>query len=319
MWQASAAIDPSFAIVHRNLAIAYMHQKSGSDLDKAIAELEKAVACPRRYALHFTELDELYEQAGASLTKRDALFAQNAAIVAERDDAENRAIAAKIALGQYDDAIKTMTGRSFAVAEGVNLNVGQHWTEAHILRGAQSIEARQYEKALADFRAALAIPDNLPLGSEGGAGIHNAEIAYWSGVAYEGLGDHQKAIASWERAAPASPVRRRRRASADDLAGKPELYYQGLALQKLGKAEEAKAVFQGLVEAGQQALTSQKAQSGPEMTPRTRKALAHYITGLGYLGLNDQAGAKAELSQAVQTDPGLAQARVALATTVKRS
>jgi len=318
MWKASAAIDPSFAIAHRNLAIAYMHQKSGSDIDKAIAELEKAVACQRRYALHFTELDELYEQAGASLTKRDALFAQNAAIVAERDDAENRAIAVRIALGQYDDAIRMMTGRSFAVAEGVNLNVGQHWTEAHILRGEQSIEAKKYEQALADFRAAPAIPDNLPLGFEGGAGIHNAEIAYWSGVAYEGLGDHQKAIASWERAAPASPLRRRR-AYGDDLARKPDLYYQGLALQKLGKTEEAKAVFQGLVTAGQQALTAQKAASGPEMPPRARKALAHYITGLGYLGLNDQAGAKAELSQAVQTDPGLAQARVALATAVKRS
>jgi Tfp pilus assembly protein PilF len=112
---------------------------------------------------------------------------------------------------------------------------------------------------------------------------------------------------------------RRRRASADDLARKPDLYYQGLALQKLGKTEEAKAVFQGLVTAGQQALTSQKIASGPEMTPRACKALAHYITGLGYLGLNDQAGAKAELSQAVQTDPGLAQARVALATAVRRS
>jgi tetratricopeptide (TPR) repeat protein len=45
MWQASAAIDPSFAIVHRNLAIAYLHQKSGASLDQAIAELEKAVTC----------------------------------------------------------------------------------------------------------------------------------------------------------------------------------------------------------------------------------------------------------------------------------
>ena len=187
-----------------------------------------------------------------------------------------------------------------------------------MLRGEQSIEAKKYEPALADFRTALAIPDNLPLGFEGGAGIHNAEVAYWSGVAYEGMGDHQKAVASWERAAPATPVRRRR-ASGDDLTRKPELYYQGLALQKLGKGEEAKAIFQGLVAAGQQALASQKAASGPELSPRARKALAHYITGLGYLGLNDQAGARAELSQAVQTDPGLAQAWVALAAAAKRS
>ena len=318
MWKASETIDPSFAIVHRNLAVAYMHQKSGSDLDKAIAEMEKAVACQRQYPLHFTELDELYEQAGASLTKRDALFAHNAAMVAGRDDAQNRAIAVKVASGQYDEAIRMMTGRRFAVAEGVNLNVGQHWTEAHILRGERSVEARKYEQALADFRAALAIPDNLPLGSEGGAGIHNAEAAYWTGVAYEGLGDHQQGVASWGRAAPASPARRRR-TSADDLSRKPELYYQALALQKLGKGEEAKPIFQGLITAGQQALTSPKNAPGAELPPRARKALAHYITGLGYLGLNDQAAAKAELSQAIQTDPGLAQAWVALAAAVKRS
>jgi tetratricopeptide (TPR) repeat protein len=319
MWQASAAIDPSSAIVHRNLAIAYLHQKSGSDLDKAIAELEKAVACQRQYALHFTELDDLYEQAGASLAKRDALFGRNAAVVSQRDDAENRAIAVKVALGQYDDAIRMMTGRRFAVAEGVNLNVDEHWTEAHILRGERSIDAKQYEQALADLGAALAIPDNLPLGFAGGAGAHNAEAAYWSGVAYEGLGNRQKATESWERATASIAPRRRRASVTGDLARQAGLYYQGLALQKLGKAEDAKAIFRGLVAAGQQALAPQKAVSGPEMSPRTRRALAHYVAGLGYLGLNEQNQAKAELSQAVETDPGLAEARVALAAANKRS
>ena len=88
---------------------------------------------------------------------------------------------------------------------------------------------------------------------------------------------------------------------------------------KLGKAEDAKAIFRGLVAAGQQALAPQKAVSGPEMSPRARRALAHYIAGLGYLGLNEQNQAKAELSQAVETDPGLAEARVALAAANKRS
>jgi tetratricopeptide (TPR) repeat protein len=308
MWQASAAIDPSFAIVHRNLAMAYMHRKSGADLDKAIAELEKAVACQRQYPLHFTELDDLYEQAGASLAKRDGLFEKNAAVVSERDDAENRAIAVKVALGQYDEAIRMMTGRRFAVAEGANLNVDEHWTEAHILRGERMIEAKQYSQALGDFQAALAIPDNLPLGIAGGAGLHNAEAAYWSGVAYAGLGQHTQATEQWERAAAATPVRRRH-ALAGDLTRKAETYFEGLALQKLGKAEEARAIFQGLVAAGQQAAAS----------PRARRALAHYITGLGYLGLNQQTAAQAELNEAVRTDPGLAQARVALAAANKHS
>ena len=64
----------------------------------------------RKYALHFTELDELYEQAGIPLEKRLPLFRQNAAVVARRDDAHNRAVALKVATGQVDDAIRMMTG-----------------------------------------------------------------------------------------------------------------------------------------------------------------------------------------------------------------
>ncbi len=306
MWLTSEEVDPSFAIVHRNLATAYMHQKSGVDLNKAIAELEKAVACQRQYALHLTELDELYEQAGAPLAKRESMFAKNAELTAGRDDAQNRAIAVKVALGQYDDAIRMMTGRRFAVAEGVNLNVDEHWTVAHILRGRQSLDAKKYDQALADFQAALAVPDNLPLGAAGAAGLHNAEAAYWTGMAYEGLADRQKAKDAWQRAAASTPLHRRHSPADFDLAREAQSYYQGLALRELGKTDDAKAVFQGLVTAGKQALAAPK-------DSRSQKALAHYVIGLGDLGLDDQAGAKTELTQAIQTDPGLTGARAALA------
>src|ERR1019366_5000847 len=50
LWESSEAIDPTFAIVHRNLATAYAHQKPTADLNRAIAELEKAVSLDRKYA-----------------------------------------------------------------------------------------------------------------------------------------------------------------------------------------------------------------------------------------------------------------------------
>ena len=162
-WEMSEALDPSFAITHRNLATAYMHQASGADIDKAIAELEKAVSENKKYALHFTELDELYEQAGVPVEKRLKLFQANAAVVAQRDDALNRFIALQIAAGDLDDAIKTMTTHTFAVAEGANLNVSEHWTDAHILRAQAEIQAKHYTDALADLQAAATIPMNLPM------------------------------------------------------------------------------------------------------------------------------------------------------------
>ena len=295
MWEASAALDPSFAIAHRNLAVAYMHQASGADIENAIAEMERAVSCERKYALHFTELDELYEQAGVPLEKRLALFQKNAAVVARRDDALNRAIALQTAVGQLDEAIRTMASHTFAVAEGANLNVADHWAEAHILRAQTEIQARRFREALADLEAAATIPANLPVSFRfGGANARYAELAYWTGVAQEGAGDMRKAAESWSRAAapPAS-------------GGSPQAYYQGLAFQKLGQPEKAQALFQGLVQAGQDELK--------QPAPRVRTAGSHYLAGLGYLGLRDQAQAKAELSQAVRLSPGLVGARTALA------
>ena len=315
MWEASAAIDPSFAVVHRNLAAAYAHQTPQGDLNRAIAEMERAVSAEHKYPLHFTELAELYEQAGIPLEQRLPFFDKSAAVVAQRDDAQNRFIALKIATGDYDEAIRMMTDRQFAVAEGANLNVSEHWTDAHILRARKHIEARRYGDALADLQAAVTIPGNLPLRAAGeGAGTRDAEVAYWTGVAYEGLGGHQKAVEAWQRAAGSAQggAGRRRRPAMSGGGARP--YYQALALQRLGQTDKAKTLFAGLVESGKAAL-DQVAADGQEhgWSRRTRLADAHYLTGLGYLGLEDRAQAKAELSQAVGISPDLAGARVALA------
>ncbi|MGB7759532.1 MAG: DUF5107 domain-containing protein [Bryobacteraceae bacterium] len=316
MWEKSAALDPSFAITHRNLATAYMHQASGADIDKAIAELELAVSREPKYALHFTELDELYEQAGVPLEKRLALFRQNASVVARRDDALNRAIALEIATGQVDDAIRTMTTHAFAVAEGANLNVADHWTDAHILRARTEIQARHFREALADLDAAATIPANLPVGfGFGGANARYAELAYWTGVAHEGSGDAQNAAESWARAvAPPEPAPQRRAYQPGSAAASSaQAYYQGLAFEKLGQTEEAHALFQKLVGSAQNELKQSALPAGRGFSQRVRTANAHYLAGLGYLGLEDRAQAKAELSQAVQLSPDLLGARTALA------
>ena len=333
LWEASAALDPSFAIVHRNLATAYTHQKSGSDLNKAIAELEKAVSLDRKYAAHFKELDELYEQAGTPIEKRLPLFEQNQQIVAQRDDAQNRAIALKVAGGKYDEAIQMMTGRKFAVAEGANLNVSDHWVDAHLFRGRQNLAANRYKEALDDFQAAGTIPSNLPSGfGGGGVSPRAAEIAYWSGVAYEGMGDHNKATQTWTEATAAPQASGAARGGGGGRYGSDspaivsaQSYYRALCLQKLGEVERAKSMFQTLVDSGQKSLQQPSAapaagrgggrggvESQPQ-SPREQTASVHYAIGLGYAGLNDPAKAKAELSQAVDLSPDLVSAKVALA------
>jgi tetratricopeptide (TPR) repeat protein len=321
LWEASAALDSSFSIVHRNLATAYAHQKPAADLNRAIAELEKAVSLDRKYAIHFAELDELYEQAGTPIEKRLLLFEKNADVVAERDDAQNRAVALKVAAGKYDDAIRMMTGRKFAVAEGANLNVSDQWMNAHILRGQQEIAAARYKEALVDLQTAVTVPDNLPSRGSGGVGGRNAEVAYLTGLAYEGLGDRARATRSWDQGVAAPPSGGGRRGVGPLAASSAQSYFEARCLQKLGLADKANAMFQSLVDSGQFALTQpppaaadRGGRGGAGQSPRLQGASAHYTIGLGYLGLGDTSRAKAELAQAVEASPDLLGARTALAT-----
>lgn len=320
MWQSSASLDPSFAIVHRNLAIAYMHQSSGADLQKAIAELEQAVSLEHKYALHFTELDELYEQAGVPLEKRLKLFAQNVSTVAQRDDALNRYVALQIGTGALDDAIRIMSTHTFAVAEGENLNVTDHWTEAHILRAQREIQAKQYAQALADLQAASTIPANLPVSFDfGEPNKHAPEIAYWTGITYSESGDTQKAVASWNQAVAS---RKSRNSEAEKTGACPSAqeYFQGLAFERLGEEDKAQGLFRGLVQCGENELKQTPTSAirtgnrrGHEVSSRLVAADAHYLAGLGYLGLKNAASARDSLDQAVQMSPDLLGARTALA------
>jgi tetratricopeptide (TPR) repeat protein len=95
-------------------------------------------------------------------------------------------------------------------------------------------------------------------------------------------------------------------------------YYQALCLMKLGQADKAKSMFQELVTSGLRAMEQQSTWSagggrGRPQSARARQAMAHYTTGLGYLGLNDVAKAKSELQQSLELSPDLLGARTALA------
>jgi len=319
LWETSASLDPSFPIVHRNLAIAYSHRNSGNSLDKAIAHLEKAVSLERKYPLHFAELDELYEAAGVAPEKRLALLEKNHSVVTGRDDALNREISLKVAAGKYDEAIQYLTGRRFAVWEGANLNVTEQWINAHLLRGQQRLAAKNYRGALADFQAAANVPDNLPL--EGMSGGREAEIAYWTGVAYAGLGDQAQARQAWEKAAGQQTMApRSRRARGRGVSPMTvQLYYRALAMQKLGRTEEAAAAFKNLIEIAQGAIKENGSAPDPgasfreHQNYRSAAATAHYVAALGHLGLNDRDKARQQLAQALRFRPDHPFAKATLA------
>ncbi len=314
LWEKSRDLDGSFPIVHRNLAAAYARHENA--LDKAIASLERAVALGTKYPIHFFELDQLYEAAGAPPEKRLAVLEEHHSIVNERDDALAREIILKVDMGKYDDAIRLMTGRRFNVWEGgARFNVHDSWTDAHLLRGHQRLAAGQAKEALADYEAALKFPETLQV-ARFRTGGRFPEATYWIGVAHEALGDRAAAQASWKESSARLP-----RFGGDDILPTTDrtvlLYYQASALRKLGENEKAAGLFQQLVKSGARALGQSGkvdvfAKFGDQQSERARVAQAHYIAGLGYSGLNDTAAARREFTQALEAGPDHLGAKVAL-------
>jgi tetratricopeptide (TPR) repeat protein len=317
LWQASAALDPSNAIVHRNLGVAWSHRKSGNSLDKAIAQMELAVSLPHKYAMHFTELDEMYEAEGAAPEKRLALLEDNREVVAQRDDALAREINLLVAMGKFDEAISLLGSKEFSVWEGGSLSVADDWADAHVLRGRQHLQDKQYQEAIADFKAALEPPSNLP--SEDRIN-REPEADYWIGMAYQALGDADQAKQYWQKsAAVESAARAHGHNDHDGISQRTiQACYQALALRELGQNDQASAKFQELIQHANGAIQKDPAQFDLDapvsdlLAERSRLAIVHYVAALSYLGLDDKQKATQELNEALQARPGLATARFTL-------
>jgi len=307
LWEKSVSLGAKFPIVYRNLAIAYSHQEKGISLEKAIASLEKAVSFDSKYAIHFFELDQLYEAAGTAPEKRLAILEKNHKTVTERDDSLSREISLKVNMGKYDDAIELMQGRKFNIWEGgARFNVNDCWTDAYLLSGHKNFAAGRYKEALADYQLSVEFPENLRASRSRGGG-RNAEVSYWIAAAYEALGDRKNAEKFWTESSSAERTRGTQR------------YYQALSLRKLGKNENVEEIFRDLVKSGNESLgqTSSQidffAKFGEQQSQRSRLANAHYMAGLGYLGLNEKDKARQELNQALDDGPDHLGAKTMLA------
>ena len=303
LWEKSAALDPNFPIVWRNLAQPLSHKSDDASRAKAIAYLEKAVALPNPYPDHFAELDSLYQAAGVPVEKRLALMEQHQPVVVQRDEGRAALIGLKTFAGKTDESISLLESRTFSIWEGgTRFSTGDAWADAHLVRGLQRFNAKQYNQALADFNAALKPPLNLRAEQPGA--VYQAEIAYWTGCANEALGNQEQARQSWLIATTNStPDAGNRR--GNQINARAARYFQALAFQKLGQNEKAGPIFQELVDAGTAALNPAEndAASRSPQPANSRIATAHYLTGLGYTGLGEKEKARSEFSAALAAAP----------------
>lgn len=294
-WEESRKRDSKFALVHRNLGLAYaQHQK---DTSKAIASLEKAVELNSKDPRLLYELDIQNEAGGTAVKRRLEWLTKESGVAAQRDDSLTRLILVYLADGQLDKALEILTTHRFHNWEGSS-DIRNVYVDARLMRGQQHLRAKRAAEALKDFETALEFPANLEVGRPKRDG-KAAQIACHIALAHEALGNADKAKAFF---AQASAGRGGGGGGASETS-----YYRALGMQKVGRADDAKAIFENLVNQGQELQTTEPAdyfaKFGEKRAERVRKADAHYLTGLGYLGLGKKTEADAEFKKALELHP----------------
>jgi len=284
LWEMSAKLDPDFYIVYRNLGLAY--NEIDKDYVKALASMKKAAEVNSGDARLLFEIDGLNELNKVSPQDKYDFLMKNYATATKRGETLLRLITRAVECGKYDEALKALGTNSISETEG-SRDIQNAYLNSYTLRALAEINKEEYDGAMKDIDAALAYPIGLY-----GRGRY-AQLYYLAGIVYESRNDAVKARESYEKAMQVETER------GDDREFD---YYKGLALMKMNKPEEAKALFQRMI--GDTSDNSAYTQFEGRRTNVAQQVANHYMAGLGYMGLGDKTKASSEFKQALELNPG---------------
>ncbi len=247
-WELSAGIDDQFPTVHRNLALALFNKQNSAE--RALAELEKAFLLDPTDSRIFMELDQLYKRLNYTPEFRLQNLQMHPYLVENRDDLYLEKVTLLNLTGQYTKAYSLLMRRKFHPWEGGEGKVTGQYIFSLNEMARESIETKDFQQAIDLLIQAQHYPENLGEGKLYGA-RENA-IFYRLGCAFDGLGKKDQAAECWRKASqgltePAPAI------FYNDQ--QPDtIFYQGLALNRLGEKEKAAERFETLIHYGESHL-----------------------------------------------------------------
>ena len=317
-WQKSAGLDATFPTVWRNLALAYYNKKQ--DAAEAVECMEKAFALDESDARVFMEQDQLYKRIGHPHADRLTLLQKHPDLVAQRDDLLLEEITLLNQTGCYEEAMAKLDAHKFHPWEGGEGKVsGQYQLSRLEIAKRLLAEAEQEvsgsdakkkaEKAISLLEECLVYPPHLGEGKLHGA--QENDFYYFLGCAYDIKGMTAEARECWEKATagPQEPT-----AAMYYNDAKPDkIFYQGLALHRLGRDAEANGRFYKLINYGKNHLFDDVvmdyfAVSLPDLQiwegdlNVSNQIHCKYMLALGYYGMGDMKHAVRYLHEASEMD-----------------
>lgn len=306
-WESGQKKQHEHAGIARNLALAYFN-KLGKQKE-ALKQMEQAFAQDSTDARLLMELDQLYKRLNRTYQQRLQLLEKHMPLVNQRDDLYLEHVSLYNFIGEYERALQLIEARIFHPWEGGEGKVTGQYVLSQMQLGKHAFFENDFKKAVTCFEAAQAYPENLGEGKLYGA--RENDIFYWLGCAYAGLDLGKEAAEFLERASEGvsepSPALYYNDQQPD------KIFYQGLALRRLGKEKEAKSRFQKLLDYGKEHISDDIkidyfAVSLPDLLiweddlNKRNELFCKYLIGLGQFGLGDFEKARSSFKQVLENN-----------------
>lgn len=308
LWEKSAALDPEYPTVWRNLSLAYYNRMKQPE--KALEAMEKAVKLAPDDPRLFFELDQLYIRADRPAAERLAEYEKRRALIEKRDDLMIEYTSLLNQTGRFEDALAILTTRKLHPWEGGEGKAARQYEKALLSIARKKISEGDYASAETALRKALVYPENIGEGKL--EGTRDNHLLYTLGIALEAQGKSAEARSVYEQAC----------SGTDEPAGalfyndQPAdmILFQGLAYEKLGDRKAANARYYRLIDYGEQHMRDDVkipyfAVSLPDFVvfddDLNVKNRAHcaFLLGLGFLGLGKTDRAAEYFAEAESVNP----------------
>jgi tetratricopeptide (TPR) repeat protein len=286
-WRVAIQFDSKNAVAHRNYARALALVENRKE--EAAAALERAIAlAPDDHHLYL-ELDRLL--AGMKRTERRVQLLEGAPEKARACAALLQSLAAAyVDAGRFDEAVRLLERHTFTSGEGEGAALGLY-RRAHLAIAKQHQQAGRHAEAAAAFIKATEYPPNFGVGRP--AMESQAREYVSAALEFEAAGKRDEAE-KWLRRA------------AEDALNSPtqpedpwseHYYYKAVALDRIGRRDEARALYERLARLSDEQLTQSAEPSPP------RGALRFLLAGWGLKALGRNEEARAAFQRALQIDP----------------
>lgn len=316
-WEKSAAIDGSFPTVHRNLSLAYFNKRNLPE--RALAELETAFRLDRSDARILMELDQLLKRLNYPPGMRLQQLEKFPELVKSRDDLYLERIVLTNLSGQFEKAFALIMDRKFHPWEGGEGKVTGQYVLSLTEMAKHAFARKEYNKAMNLLQKSKVYPHNLGEGKLYGA--QENDIDYWMGCAFEGLNETNNAVNCWNLASEGISEPSQEIFYNDQPPDK--IFYQGMALLKLNRIDEAAERFRKLLIHGEKHMGDSIkidyfAVSLPDLLiwndNLNRRNVIHcwYLIGLGNLGMGEIQKAKDAFGKVMENDPSHQGAKIHL-------